>query len=97
MHKSKILDIHENTVIELKNTSFFENIFAYNDAQASSSLKRTLDENVGQKFIEEDNKDEPRRSKRARTPTSFGPGFLIFLLESEPQNFKEAMSCPEVP
>ena len=58
-------------------------------------LKKTLDENVGQRSIEKDNEDEPRRSKRARTSASFNPDFLTFLLESEPQSFKGVMSCPE--
>ena len=87
----------KNTVIESRNASFFENIFPYKNAQESSSLKRALDENVGQRSIEEDNENELRHSKRARTSTSFGPDFLTFLLESEPQNFKEAMFCPEAP
>ena len=97
VHKSEIPDIHENTVIESRNASFFETIFPYKDAQESSSLKKNTYENVGQRSIKKDNEDEPRRSKRARTSTSFGPDFLTFLLESEPQSFKEAMSCPEAP
>ena len=32
-----------------------------------------------------------RRSKRQKTSTSFGSDFVTFLLESEPQTFKEAM------
>ena len=40
---------------------------------------------------------EPRRSKRTRTSKSFGPDFLTYLLEDEPQSFKEAMSSPEAP
>ncbi|KAK3035210.1 hypothetical protein RJ639_034598 [Escallonia herrerae] len=41
--------------------------------------------------------DEPRRSKRARTSTSFGPDFLTYLLENEPRTYSEAMSSPEAP
>ena len=37
------------------------------------------------------NEESPRRSKRQNTPTSFGSDFVTFLLESEPQTFKEAM------
>ena len=40
-------------------------------------------------------KDEPRRSKRQRTSTSFGPDFLTYLLENEPRTFKEAVTSPE--
>ena len=41
--------------------------------------------------------DELRRGKRLRTSKSFGLDFLNFLLENEPQSFKEAMSGPEAP
>ena len=41
--------------------------------------------------------DEPRRSKRARTEKSFGPDFLVYMLESEPQSFQEAVSSVEGP
>ena len=41
------------------------------------------------------NIEEPRRSKCQRVPKSFGPDFLAFLLENEPQTFKEAMKSSE--
>ena len=41
--------------------------------------------------------DEPRRSKRQRTSTSFGPDFLTYLLENEPRTFKEVVTSPEAP
>ena len=41
--------------------------------------------------------DEPRRSKRQRTSTSFGPDFLTYLLENEPRTFKEVVASPEAP
>uniref|UniRef100_A0A2N9FSL6 Reverse transcriptase Ty1/copia-type domain-containing protein n=1 Tax=Fagus sylvatica TaxID=28930 RepID=A0A2N9FSL6_FAGSY len=44
--------------------------------------------------MKERNEVEPRRSKRTKT---FGPNFLTFMLEDEPQSFKEAMSMPEAP
>ena len=40
---------------------------------------------------------EPRRSKRQRTSTSFGPNFLTYLLENKPRTFKEAVTSPEAP
>ena len=42
------------------------------------------------------NIEEPRRSKCQRVPKSFGLDFLAFLLENEPQTFKEAMKSSEV-
>ena len=38
---------------------------------------------------------EPRRSQRSRISKSFGPDFIAYAIESEPQTFKEAMSIPE--
>ena len=32
-----------------------------------------------------------------RTSKSFGPDFLTYLLENEPQSFKEVMTDPEAP
>jgi hypothetical protein len=47
--------------------------------------------------MEERNEVEPRRSKRTKTLKTFGPDFLTFILEDEPQSFKEVMSTPEAP
>ncbi|KAF3684374.1 putative tyrosyl-DNA phosphodiesterase 2-like [Capsicum annuum] len=41
------------------------------------------------------NEENPRRSTRQRTLTSFGLNFVIFLLENEPQTFNEAMSSSD--
>ncbi|KAK3003471.1 hypothetical protein RJ639_019380 [Escallonia herrerae] len=61
-------------------------------AQERSSLERT---NMDQEPSQEE--DEPKRSKRARMSTSFGPDFLTYLLENEPRSYCEAMSSPEAP
>ena len=88
IHKSEIIDMHANTIIESRNASFFENVFPYKSTQESNSSKMTHHEL-------DDDDDEPRRSKRTRTSKYFGPDFLTCLLEDEPQSFKEAMSSPE--
>ena len=46
---------------------------------------------------EEQEVEEPRRSKCARTKKSFGLDFITFLLDNEAQNFKEAVNSPEGP
>ncbi|KAK3010035.1 hypothetical protein RJ639_010998 [Escallonia herrerae] len=92
VHKSKVDDIHVNTIMETRNAHFFEDMFPYKVAQERSSLERTrMDQEPSQK------EDEPRRSKRARTSTSFGPDFLTYLLKNEPRTYSEAMSSPEAP
>ncbi|XP_075475893.1 uncharacterized protein LOC142514930 [Primulina tabacum] len=60
-----------------------------------SSSKRLYETNDEKQELDQD--IEPRRSKRARTEKSFGPNFITFMMESEPQSFKEAMSSSEGP
>ena len=111
VYKSKIPNIHKNTIMESRNASFFENVFPYKSKEGELSSDNRTNESVRdsvhdetsndkvQSGNEEINKDidEPRRSKRARTSKSFGPDFLTFLMESEPQSFKEAVNSPEGP
>uniref|UniRef100_A0A2N9GAW9 Integrase catalytic domain-containing protein n=1 Tax=Fagus sylvatica TaxID=28930 RepID=A0A2N9GAW9_FAGSY len=104
IHKSDIPDMHVNTIIESRNASFFEEIFPCKPTQETNSLnslKRNLESTSStshdQELMEERNEVEPRRSKRTKTSKTFGPDFLTFMLEDEPQSFKEAMSMPEAP
>ena len=100
VHKSDIPDIHVNTIIESRNASFFENIFPRKNACNGSFLKRTHDtvtSDIEHESINDESEEALRRSKRARTSKSFGPDFLTYLLENEPQSFNEAMSTPEAP
>ena len=36
IHKSEVLDMHENTIIEFKNAYFFENVFPKKDEHVIS-------------------------------------------------------------
>ena len=96
IHKSEIIDMHANTIIESRNAYFFENVFPYKSTQESNSSKKTHDTTIGSSHGQQDD-DETRRSKRTRTSKSFGLNFLTYLLEDEPQIFKKAMSSPEAP
>ena len=88
--------MYVNTIIELRNASFFENVFPYKSRQGSNSSKRTHDTAISSSQGQQDD-DGPRHSKRTRTSKSFGPDFLTYLLEDEPQSFKEAISSLEAP
>ena len=44
---------------------------------------------------DKDSEVEPRCSKRARIEKSFCPDFLTYVLEREPQTFKEAVNSTE--
>ena len=104
VHKSEIPDINPEMIIESRNATFFEETFPCKERQRTVSLKRTIDtvkdsDQTDQESDQRVNAEtiEPRRSKRARTSKSFGPDFLTYLLENEPQSYKEAMASPEAP
>ena len=101
IHKSNVPDMNVNTIIESRNVIYFEEIFPYKSTQVSSSLKRKFESTSStshdQELMEERNEVKPRRSKRAKTSKLFGLNFLNYMLEDEPQSFKEANSTPEVP
>ncbi|RVW87884.1 Retrovirus-related Pol polyprotein from transposon TNT 1-94 [Vitis vinifera] len=91
VYESNIPDIHKNTIMESRNASFFEDVFPCKSKEESSSSKRMLESQDQNEEVEV----EPRRSKRVRTEKSFGPDFLTFMLEGEPQTFKEAVNSTE--
>ncbi|PHT51255.1 Peroxidase 9 [Capsicum baccatum] len=59
--------------------------------QSSGGSKRPRDEPSENVY----NEENPRRSTRQRTSTSFGSNFVTFLLENEPQTFTEVMSSSD--
>ena len=101
IHKSDIPDMNVNTIIESRNAVFFEDIFSYKSTQESSSHKRNFESmsstSHDQELMEERNEVEPKCSKRAKTSKSFGLNFLTYMLEDEPQSFKEAIYTPKAP
>ena len=85
VHELNILDIHKNMIIELRNASFFEDVFPYRSKEESRSSKQrleTIHENI--QNINNDGEVEPRYNKRAMTEKSFGPDFPTYVLEGEP-------------
>ena len=96
MYESNNSEIHKNMIMESRNVSFFENVFPYKSSEVASSSKwvRSEEEEHTEDVQEE---VEPRRSKRARVEKSFGPDFVAYMLESEPQTYKEAVNSSEGP
>ena len=96
IHELNIPDIQKNTIMESRNASFFEDVFPCTSKEESSSSKRVLE--IIKENSQEQDRDgevEPRSSKRARKEKYFGPYFMTFVLEGEPQTFKEAMNFIE--
>ena len=82
--------------MESRNASFFENVFPYGSKEKPSSSMRVLETiHENSQDVDTDGELEPRRSKRARTEKSFGPYFLTYMLEGEPQTYKEAVNSTE--
>ncbi|XP_073137638.1 uncharacterized protein [Henckelia pumila] len=93
VYESQIPDIHKNTIMESRNASFFENVFPCKSKEEPGSSKRsheTIEQEVNHEV-------EPRQSKRARIEKSFGPDFITFIMETEPQSFNEAVNSSEGP
>ena len=81
MHKSEILDIHVNTIMESRNAYFIEDVFLYNSTQELNASKReydtaiSSDQDQNQEFNQEEEEDaEPRCAihKIHQTPNDSG-------------------------
>ncbi|KAK9158341.1 hypothetical protein Scep_004915 [Stephania cephalantha] len=81
--------------MESRNASNFKIFFLIKICVNQVLIKKTNDDASSSNLQNKD--DEIRKSKRTKVAKSFGPDFLTYMLESEPQTFKEAMSMPEAP
>ena len=81
-------------IIEFRDVVFFEDIFPYKRETDKTSGKRThemafRDESPEEPIVNAE--IETRRSQRSRISKFFGPDFIAYAIQSEPQTFKEAM------
>ena len=100
---SEINGISNNTIIESRDATFFEDRFPFK-SKIPTQVKQTPLTNDESSTRNNDllRKDreisvELRRSKRPRIENNLGDGFFTFLVESEPTSYKEAMSSLEAP
>ncbi|KAD4384796.1 hypothetical protein E3N88_24964 [Mikania micrantha] len=98
VYDSKNPEIHKNTIMESRNASFFEEVFPCLKKELPSSTT-PVDEIVHDEDQEqlEAEEVEPRRSKRQRIEKSFGPDFLTYMVEGEPQTYCDAVTSSEGP
>ena len=91
--KSEISDIANNTILESRNTSFFENIFPFKTKIPSEvsvpSSSRSVDP---EPELEPESEPELRRSKWKRIDKNFGEDFFTYFIEGDPCTYDEAMS-----
>ncbi|KAD5317375.1 hypothetical protein E3N88_17321 [Mikania micrantha] len=80
------------------NASFFEEVFPCLKKEHTSSSS-CVDEIVHDEDQEQSEAEEvePRRSKRQRIEKSFGTDFLTYMVEGEPQTYREAVTSSEGP
>ncbi|XP_076905459.1 uncharacterized protein LOC143561216 [Bidens hawaiensis] len=107
VHESKNPNVHEGTIVEWRTNDFFENVFpCLRKTHASSS--RAVDEESTSRAIDDTVHDERherpeieegelRRSKRPRIKKSFGPDFVSYMVEGEPNTYREAVTFAESP
>ena len=84
MIKSEVPDINNNIIMESIDAEFFEQIFPFKERHIKI-IKRKIDDSLPRTQHEQMDDVDPRRRKRTRTSMSFGPNFITFLTEAEPQ------------
>jgi hypothetical protein len=108
--KCEVPDMHVNSLLESRDTTFFENIFPMKDSHVISSLPLNETVNTTPKSVEfsehdehtlesnheEIHSDAPRRSKRQKTAKSFGDDFTVYLIDDSPKTITEAFSAPDM-
>ena len=86
--KNSLVDV--NTIIETKNTNFFESIFPMKLSGGEQQVQKTSrDESI------ELSEFEHRRSKRVRKETNLEDGFYTLLIDEDPRSYKEAITSPD--
>jgi hypothetical protein len=107
--KSKVPDMHVNSLLESCDATLFENIFPMKDSHviSSSPLNKIVnttpksvefsehDEHTLESNHEKIHSDAPRRSKRQKTANSFGDDFTVYLIDDSPKTITEAFSSPD--
>lgn len=84
-----------NDILEARDASFIEDIFPYKALPQVDPSNPPCGGSVRESDSEKE--VEPICSKRARKEATFGPYFLIYLLERDLVTFKEAMSSMDAP
>ncbi|WVZ50235.1 hypothetical protein U9M48_001509, partial [Paspalum notatum var. saurae] len=103
--KSDVPDMYDDTIMESRDATFFENIFSMKDMHSTSrfSSEITPELNVPTEvsepphdiILEEDNNEAPRKSKRQRVEKSFGNDFIVYLVDDTPTSISEAYASPD--
>ena len=107
--KSKVPDMHVDTIFESRDATFFENIFPMKDmcsnARFSSEIAPDFTlpiespiesfEQSLEEVLEENDNEVPVRNKRRRIAKSFGDDFIVYLVDDTPTSITEAYASPD--
>jgi len=93
---SEISEISSNTIIEVRDVIYFENIpLKFRIPSGPSIILSTS--NIPSSSSASTNDSESKRSKRTRTLTFFGEDLFTYFVEGDPNSFKEAMNSSDSP
>src|SRR5438128_11086380 len=103
--KSEVPDMHVDTIMESRDTTFFENIFPMKDMHSTvrisseifpeSSTSSEYFEQPPEEVLEKDDNETPASSKRPRIAKSFGSDFIVYLVDDTPKFIAEAYASPD--
>ncbi|GJW80751.1 retrovirus-related pol polyprotein from transposon TNT 1-94 [Tanacetum coccineum] len=104
VYKSNVEDISNNTITKYAKADFFENIFPYKDKkkQILNQRKRVMknqlskDQTYNNYEVPQENV-EPRKSKRSNVTKDFGPDYMTYIVNEEPQTYKAVVESLEAP
>ena len=91
MINSEINEVSSNTIIEVKDVVYFENIFPLKSKIHDDPFITPSISDISSSISAPVTDSEPRRSKRIRSLTSFGDDFFTYLVEGDPNSFKKAI------
>src|SRR3954463_13311421 len=106
--KYEVSDMRVGTIMESNDATFFEDIFPMKDIPTSSNqeiptlssqdLTEIPETTISIEHVEnpeEDDNENPVRSKRQRTAKSFGDDFIVYLVDDTPSTISEAYASPD--
>ena len=88
-------EISNNTIIEVRDVVYFENIFPLKSRIPSGPSITPSTSDIPASSSAPTDDFEPRRSKRTRTLTSFGKDFFTYRIKDDPSSLKEAIDSSE--
>jgi len=93
---SEISEISDNTIIEDRDV-YFENIFSFKSRIPSDPSFTSSVSDISFSSSAPTSDFEPRRSKRIRTLTFVSEDFFTYLIEGDPNSFKDVKDSFESP